>query len=157
MTIAKRLHQLGLDIPTAPEPLADYIPATLVAGAPDQLWVSGQVPLRDGSPIATGRLGESVDMATATACAEQCALNALACASGVLEGDLDRLQRVLRLACFVAYTPDFTDHPKVANGASELMGRIFGDNGRHVRAAVGVSSLPLGVPVEIEFVFQLRD
>ena len=156
MHIHSRLDEMGLTIPTASEPLAAYIPATIVEGSPPQLWIAGQVPLRDGTPLATGRLGESVDMETARSCARQCTLNALAAASGVLEGNLDRIDRVIRLACFVASTPEFTDHPKVANGASELLGEIMGDRGAHVRAAVGVASLPLGVPVEIEFVFQLK-
>ena len=156
MTISKRIDALGLTIPTPPEPLASYIPALTVPTEPPQLWIAGQVPLRDGAPVATGWLGESVDMDTAQVCARQCTLNALAAAAGELDGDLDRIDRVLKLACYVAATPDFTDHPRIANGASDLIADIFGDAGRHVRAAVGVSSLPLGVPVEIEFVFQMR-
>lgn len=157
MHIQSRLDELGVTIPTVPKPLAAYIPAMIVEGSPPQLWVAGQVPLSEGSPIATGRLGDDVDLETARACARQCTLNALAAAAGVLDGDLDRIQRAIKLACFVACTADFTDHPQVANGASELLGQIMDEKGAHVRAAVGVASLPLGVPVEIEFVFQLKD
>jgi len=156
MTIAKRIDALGLDIPTPPEPLACYIPALTVPSDPPQLWIAGQVPLRDGAPIAVGRVVESVDMETARVCARQCTLNALAAAAGELDGDLERIDRVLKLTCFVACGPGFTDQPTVANGASDLIAEIFGEAGRHVRAAVGVSSLPLGVPVEIEYVLQLR-
>jgi len=156
MTISQRIDALGLTIPTPPEPLASYIPALAVPGGAAQLWIAGQVPLLGGSPIAVGRVGESVDIETAQSCARQCTLNALAAAGGELGGDLDRIARVLKLSCLVACGPGFTDHPTVANGASDLLADIFGDAGAHVRAAVGVSSLPLGVPVEIEYVFRLR-
>jgi len=156
MQLAQRLTNLGLSIPTATKPLASYIPATILPTAPAQLFISGQVPVRDGKPIALGQVPDPVSIDLAVECARQCTLNALAAATTALDGDLDRIDRVLKLSCFVACGPDFTLHPKVANGASDLLQEIFDERGQHVRAAVGVPSLPLGVPVEIEFVFLLK-
>ncbi len=156
MDIEHRIAELGLEVPTAPKPLASYIPSLIVHGSPQLLYVSGQIPMRDGAPMATGRVGDAVSLEDAAACAAQCALNALAAAKGALDGDLNRIDRVVRLGGFVACNQYFTDHPKVVNGASDLMEQIFGERGRHVRAAVGVPSLPLGVPVEIEFLFALK-
>ena len=156
MDIEQRITQLGLVIPTPPKPLASYIPSLIVHGSPPLLYVSGQIPLKGGAPIATGHVGETVTIDQAKACAAQCALNGIAAAKGALEGDLSRIDRVVRLGGFVACGGSFTEHPAVINGASDLMEQIFADKGKHVRAAVGVPSLPLGVPVEIEFLFALK-
>lgn len=149
----RRLAELGLTLPTPAAPVAAYIP-TRRSGS--LLFVAGQIPLRDGKAIATGIVPTSVSLETARECARQCALNGLAAARAAL-GSLDRIQHVVRIGVFVASEPTFTDHPKIANGASELLVEIFGEAGKHARAAVGSSSLPLGVPVEIEFLFEVRD
>ena len=119
------------------------------------LFVSGQIPVRDGEVLRRGRCGDDVEVSEAAALARQCALNGLSAARGEL-GSLDRITRVVRIAGFVASTPDFRDQPAVVNGASQLLVDIFGEAGRHARAAVGVAALPLGVPVEVEFLFEIE-
>ncbi|CAE7662692.1 TCP17 [Symbiodinium necroappetens] len=156
MPLSSRITELGLSIPTSSKPLAVYVPAVRLPTTPEQIVVSGQVPLVDGAPLATGRVPNEVSIELAQECARRCVLNALAAVAGVVDGDLDRIDRVVRLGCFVACDASFTEHPKVANGASELLHELLGEKGRHARAAVGVPSLPLGVPVEIEFQFLLR-
>lgn len=146
-----RLAELGLTLPPPPKPVAAYIP-TKQAGS--LLFVSGQVPLRDGAMLATGTVPGVVPLEVAQACARQCVLNGLAAAKAAL-GSLSRIVSVVRVGCFVACDPSFTDQPKVANGASELLVEIFGERGRHARAAVGAPSLPLNAPVEVEFVFEV--
>ncbi len=148
----KRLADLGLSLPAAPKPVASYIPARRAGSL---VVVSGQIPVVDGELMAKGAVPGEVDLLTAVACARQCLLNGLAVLAAEA-GSLDRLDRVVRLGCFVACDPSFTEHPKVANGASDLLLEIFGDRGRHARAAVGCPSLPLGAPVEIEFMFEVR-
>lgn len=133
--------------------MAAYVPAVR-SGA--LVFTAGQLPLRGGTLLATGLVGVDVDEATAAACARQCALNALAAVAGEI-GDLDRVVRVVKLVGFVAGGPGFTNHPAVVNGASELMGLAFGEAGRHARSAVGVASLPLGAPVEVELVVEVAD
>jgi enamine deaminase RidA (YjgF/YER057c/UK114 family) len=155
MPLTDALARLGLDLPPAPAPLATYQPALFDEPA-GLVYVSGQVPMKDGSPLASGRVPDGVDLDTARACARQCALNGLAAAAGAVGGP-DRLARVIRVAGFVACTPEFTDQPKVIDGASALLTELMGEAGKHARAAVGVASLPLGVPVEIEFVFRVAD
>jgi len=155
MRLTERLVELGIDIPTYPKPLASYIPAVLIPTNPQQIITAGQIPIVDGTPMATGKVPTEVSIEFAQKCAQQCVLNALAAVSGLLDGEIDRIERVIRLGCFVACDSDFTQHPVVANGASDLLLELFGENGRHARAAVGVTSLPLGVPVEIEFAFHL--
>lgn len=147
------LAALGLALPAAPKPVASYIPARRSGSL---VFVSGQIPMRDGSLIATGSVPTRVDLPTAVECARQCLLNGLAVLAAEV-GSIDKLERVIRLGCFVACDASFTEHPMVANGASDLLLEIFGDRGRHARAAVGCPSLPLGAPVEIEFVFEVRD
>lgn len=149
---AARLEALGLTLPPPPKPVAAYIPWRLSGNL---LYISGQVPLRDGSLLAAGIVPREVDLATAQACARQCVLNGLAAAQAAL-GSLDRITQVVRVGVFVACDPSFTDQPKVANGASELLLEIFGEAGRHARAAVGAPSLPLNAPVEVEFLFEVR-
>lgn len=147
------LSSLGITLPAAPKPVAAYIPS--VRSGP-QLFVSGQVPLRDGKLTMTGALPAAGSIDDAAAAARQCALNALAVARAEL-GSLDRIARVVKLGVFVASEAGFGDQPKVANGASELMVQIFGEAGRHARAAVGCSALPLNATVEVEVIFQVAD
>lgn len=149
------LSQMGITLPAPPKPLAAYVPSVRASATLDTLFISGQLPLEQGELIAKGIVPDQVDNDTAIACAKQCAINALAVAQGAL-GSLDRISHVLKLSGFVAATPEFTDHPKIINGASLFIGELFGEAGTHARAAVGVSSLPLGAPVEIEFTFAIK-
>lgn len=151
MTYENRINELGLTLPEAPAPVAAYVPAKLVGNL---LYVSGQIPIADGSLMAKGRVPDQVSEDQARACARQCALNGLAVARAAL-GSLDRVKSVVRVGCFVASEPGFGGQPKIANEASELLVSIFGDAGRHARAAVGSVALPLNVPVEIEFLFEV--
>lgn len=146
-----RLAALGLELPAVAVPLAAYVPATAVG---NQVWTSGQLPVRDGKPIAVGKLGAGVTPEQGAECARQCALNALAAAAGIA-GGIDNIKRIVKLVVFVASDPSFSGQPAVANGASELMGEIFGEAGAHVRSAFGVAVLPLDVPVELELVVEV--
>ena len=146
-----RLEELGIELPPAAPPVASYVPV-VVSGA--FAFVAGQVPLRDGSPMVTGRLGDGVDVEVGQSAARQCALQALAALRAEL-GSLSRVRRIVRVGVFVASAPGFTDQPKVANGASDLFVEVFGEEGRHARAAVGVAELPLGVPVEVDLVAEV--
>jgi enamine deaminase RidA (YjgF/YER057c/UK114 family) len=149
--IAARLKALGLELPPAPSPVANYVPY-LLAG--NLLFVSGQIAKRADGSVITGRVPDSVGTEAAIEAAQVCALNLLAQAQAAL-GDLGRVAQVVRLTGFVNATPDFTDHPKVINGASDLMVAVLGDKGRHTRAAVGVAGLPAGSAVEIDAVFSV--
>lgn len=151
VSIDARLAELGLDLPQAAAPVAAYVPTVLAGGL---LHVSGQLPFIDGQ-LVTGRLGEDVSLEQGAAAARACALMLLAQAKAAL-GSLDRIAQVVKLGAFINSTGDFTDQPKVANGASELMQAVFGDAGRHARSAVGVPVLPLGAAVEIDAVFAVR-
>ncbi|MCH9780374.1 MAG: RidA family protein [Alphaproteobacteria bacterium] len=146
-SIAARLSAEGIVLPVPPTPVASYQPYVAMNG---MVWVSGQLPLRDGSLVMTGLVGDTVSEADALLCARQCAINILAVLSASVAGDWERLLRVVRLGGFVASTPDFVGQPKIINGASDLIGHVLGDRGTHARAAVGVASLPLGAPVEVE-------
>ncbi len=146
-----RLAALGLQLPSPPNPVAAYVPAKRLGNL---LYVSGQIPFRDGTLLAKGRVPDQVSVETARHCARQCALNGLAIARAAA-GSLDRIAQVVRVGCFVASEPGFEGQPGVANGASELLVEVFGEAGRHARAAVGSAALPLGVPVEVEFLFEL--
>ncbi len=150
MSPEKRLAELGLTLPAPAAPVAAYIP-TRRSG--NLLFVSGQIPVREGKMIATGVVPSAVSIETARDCARQCALNGLAAARAAL-GSLDRIRQVVRVGCFVACDTGFGDQPRVANAASELLVEVFGESGRHARAAVGTNALPLNVPVEIEFAFE---
>jgi len=155
--IHTRLRELNLTLPKPPKPVASYIPARTV-GADSGLklvFISGQVPLKDGALIAAGSVPGSVSMEQAQECARQCVLNGLAALESEI-GDLAKLRRVIRVGVFVACEHGFVDHPKVANGASDLLVAILGDAGKHARAAVGSPSLPLGAPVEVEFLFEVE-
>lgn len=149
-TPEERLAELGLDVPEVVPPLAAYVPAVR-SGA--HVYTSGQLPVRAGELLATGKVGAEVTPEEAHACAQQCALNAIAALRTQVE-DLSAVKRVVKVVVFVASAPDFTGQPQVANGASELFGEVFGDAGVHARSAVGVAALPLDVPVEVEVVFE---
>ena len=145
-----RLAELGLAIPPVAKPVAAYVPAVITGNL---VYTSGQLPFVDGALPATGKVGAEVDADAAAAMARTCVLNGLAAAHGVI-GSLDRITRVVKVVGFVASDPSFTGQPAVINGASELLGEIFGEAGTHARSAVGVAVLPLDAPVEIEFVFE---
>ena len=150
-TPEERLAELGLTVPEVVPPVAAYQPT---ARTGNLIFTSGQIPMRDGAPIATGKLGDGVSDELGYECARQCALNAIAAVKAEI-GSLDDVKRVVKVVVFVASTPDFTGQPKVANGASELLGEVFGDAGKHARSAVGVSVLPLDVPVEVEIIVEV--
>ncbi|MDQ3416102.1 MAG: RidA family protein [Actinomycetota bacterium] len=147
----QRLADLGLEVPQVAAPLAAYVPAASVGSL---VFTAGQLPLRSGELIATGLVGQGVSPDEAAMCAQQCALNAIAAVKAEI-GDLDRVRRVVKVVVFVASVPDFVGQPQVANGASELLGEVFGDAGRHARSAVGVAALPMGAPVEVELVVEV--
>ena len=149
-TPEERLAELGLSVPEVAKPVAAYIPAVRSGSL---VFTSGQLPMREGQLMATGKVGGEVSSEEAVACAQQCGLNALAAVRAEL-GDLSAVKRVVKVVCFVASTPDFTGQPAVANGVSELLGQVFGDAGRHARSAVGVPVLPLDAPVEVELVVE---
>ena len=151
-SIEKRLKDLGLTLPDAPAPVANYVPF-LIAG--DQLFISGQVSKAADGQMLTGVAGTSVDVARGQAAAKLCALNILAQAKAAL-GSLERIEQVLRLTGFVASSADFGDQPKIINGASDLMVAVLGDRGQHTRSAVGVASLPMGAAVEIDAILKIR-
>ena len=150
-TPEERLAELGLSVPEVAKPVAAYVPA-LRSG--NQVFTSGQLPMRSGELIATGKVGAEVTEEEAYACAQQCALNAIAAIRSEV-GDLSSVTQVVKVVVFVASAPGFTAQPKVANGASELFGEVFGDAGRHARSAVGVAELPLDAPVEVEVLVSL--
>ena len=152
MTPQERLTDLGLTLPEAPKPVAAYVPSVRTGNL---LYISGQLPFRDGQLIAIGPVPSAVSIEQAQEAARQCVLNALAVLAEAVGGDLDRVRRIVRLGVFVASDPTFTDQPKVANGASELLQDIFGDLGRHARAAVGSVALPLGASVEVEMIAEV--
>ena len=151
-SIDHRLNELGLVLPDAPAPVAAYVPAVRSG---NQLIVSGQIPFSGGELTAKGSVPSEVSLEAAQAAARQCVLNGLAVAKVSL-GSLDAVRQVVRLGVFVMSDAGFFDQPKVANGASELMVDIFGDAGRHARAAVGVIALPLGASVEVEMLLEVR-
>ena len=150
--IQERLSELGITLPVAPKPVAAYVPAVRTG---DLVFVSGQVPLRDGELLHAGAVPSAVTPEAASEAARQCVLNALAVLADQLDGDLDRVRRIVRLGVFVASDPDFKGQPRVANGASELLGEIFGDAGHHARATIGSIALPLGATVEVELVAEV--
>ncbi|MFA5955846.1 RidA family protein [Hyphomicrobium sp.] len=151
-SIDERLTELGLKLPEAPQPVANYVPF-LLSG--DQLFISGQISKDGTGRVLIGTLGGALSVEQGQEAARHCALNLLAQAKAAL-GDLNRVAQVLRLTGFVASTPDFTDQPKVINGASDLLVSVLGDAGRHTRSAVGVASLPLNACVEIDAIFKIR-
>lgn len=152
MDIHAKLRELNLTLPAAPKPVAVYVPAVRTG---DLIFISGQLPFKDGKLLATGPV-PTVSVEDAKLAARQCVLNALAVLGDQIDGDWSRVVRFVRLGAFVASANDFTGQPQVANGASELLGALFGDAGKHARAAVGVNVLPLGATVEVEMVVQVR-
>ncbi|MGQ0663713.1 MAG: RidA family protein [Pseudomonadota bacterium] len=148
--IEARLQELGIALPSAAVPVANYVPFVRTG---DLVFVSGQITLQDGKPEFIGKLGREFGVAAGREAARLCAINILAQLKAAL-GDLDRVKRCVKLTGFVNSTPEFADHPKVINGASDLMVEVLGEAGRHARAAVGAASLPLGVAVEVEAVFE---
>ncbi|MEJ7635395.1 RidA family protein [Aeromicrobium sp.] len=146
-----RLAGLGLQVPPVPPPVAVYVPAVRTGS---YVYTSGQLPLRDGQLLLTGKVGGEVSAEEAYDCARQCALNAIAAVKSQVE-DLDSVVRVVKATVFVASTPDFTGQAAVANGASELFGAAFGEAGQHARSAVGVPVLPLDAPVEVELIVEV--
>lgn len=151
MSIEQRLADLGIALPPAAAPVAAYVP--VVASGPFA-HVSGQLPFIDGQ-LVTGRLGEDVTVERGTAAARACGLMILAQLQAAL-GSLDRIERIVKLGAFISSTADFTDQPRIANGASELMVEVFGDSGKHARSAVGVPVLPLGAAVEVDAIVALK-
>jgi enamine deaminase RidA (YjgF/YER057c/UK114 family) len=150
-TPEERLADLGLSVPAVATPVAAYIPAVRSGG---HVFTSGQLPMRDGQLMLTGKVGGEVSQDEAVECARQCALNALAAIRAEV-GELSAIVRIVKVVVYVASTPDFTAQPQVANGVSELLGEVFGDAGRHARSAVGVGVLPLDAPVEVELVVEV--
>ena len=152
MTIEAKLAELGLTLPEPAAPVAAYVPVAIVGGL---AYVSGQVSMAGGKLIK-GRLGEDMTLDEGIAAARACGLMIVAQLKAALGGDLSRVERVVKLGAFVSSTAEFTDQPKVANGASELMVALFGEAGRHARSAVGVPVLPLGVAVEVDAIVSVR-
>jgi len=150
-TPEQRLEELGLSVPEVAKPVAAYVPA-LRSGS--HVFTSGQLPMREGQLVATGKVGGEVTPEEAVECARVCALNALAAVRAEV-GELSNVKRIVKVVAFVASTPDFTGQPGVANGASELFGEVFGEAGQHARSAVGVPVLPLDAPVEVELVVEV--
>jgi enamine deaminase RidA (YjgF/YER057c/UK114 family) len=150
-TPEERLAELGLSVPEVAKPVAAYVP-TVRTGS--YIFTSGQLPLREGQLITTGKVGGEVTPEEAVECARQCALNALAAVRAEV-GELSRVKKIVKMVAFVASTPDFTGQPGVANGASELFGEVFGEAGQHARSAVGVPVLPLDAPVELELIVEV--
>ena len=151
-SIAARLAELGIRLPDPAAPVAAYVPAVEINGL---LYISGQLPFRDDGSLITGRLGEDYDVSHGFEAAERCGVMLLAQMKKAL-GSLDRVERIVRLGAFVASDPHFTDQPQVANGASELMEKAFGEAGRHARAAVGVPVLPRGAAVEVDAIVAVK-
>lgn len=152
MTPEERLADLGLELPPAPEPMAAYVPFVRTG---DLVFVSGQGPVTPGQPIPKGKVPDDVPLERAQELARTTCLNGLAIVRSAV-GELSKVRRVVKLTVFVASSPGFDSQHLVANGASELLGEVFGDAGRHARAAVGVAELPFGIPVEIAFVFEVE-
>lgn len=153
--VEARLAELGHTLPNVPAPIAAYVPATQTGNL---VFTSGQLPTIDGQLLATGLVGSEagdVDVDTARKCAERSGLNALAAVKSVI-GDLDKVVRIVKVTGFIACRPDFTNHSAIMNGASELFGEVFGDAAKHARSSVGMSALPLGAPVEVEIIVEVR-
>lgn len=151
MTPTERLAELGIVLPSVAAPAGAYVPARRSGSL---VWTAGQVPFVDGKLLATGKVGAEVDADTARDLARTCVLNALAAVDSLV--GLDSVTGVVKLVGFVASDPSFTGQPGVINGASELLGEVFGEAGAHARSAVGVAELPLGVPVEVELIVEVR-
>ena len=151
MTPEEKILSLGIDLPEVPKPLGSYVPFVRTGNL---VYLSGMLPLREGKLEKTGRVGESVNLQEAVECARLSAINGLAVLKSAI-GGLGNIRRCVKISGFVASASDFTDQPKVINGASDFLVEIFGDAGIHARAAVGVNVLPMNSPVEVEFIFEV--
>ncbi|MCB1651238.1 MAG: RidA family protein [Alphaproteobacteria bacterium] len=152
MSIVQKLQKLGYELPQAAAPAANYVPY-VVSGS--HIYISGQIPFLNGQSMHLGRVGDDLTLEQGVEAAKACALNILAQAHAAVDGDWGRIKRLVKLGGFVNCTPDFTDQPKVVNGASDLMVAVMGEAGKHARFAVGAPSLPLGVAVEIDAMFEI--
>lgn len=153
MTIATKLQELNLTLPAVSMPAANYVPCNISGNT---LYVSGTLPMLEGKPQFIGKVGREFTIEQGQECARLCTLNILAHAKNALGGDFSRIAKLVRMGIFVNAPENFTDHPKVANGASDLMVALMGDHGKHARFAVGVSGLPFGVAVEVDATFELK-
>jgi enamine deaminase RidA (YjgF/YER057c/UK114 family) len=152
-SIAEKLKEMGIVLPQVSLPAANYVPCTISGNT---LYVSGQLPMLEGKPQFIGKVGRDYSIEQGQECARLCTYNILAHVQNILGGDLSRIAKLIRMGIFVNAPDDFTDHPKVANGASDLMVGLMGDAGKHARFAVGVSGLPFGVAVEVDATFELK-
>jgi enamine deaminase RidA (YjgF/YER057c/UK114 family) len=150
--VEKKLHEMGLTVPEAPKPVAAYVPGVKVG---EFIYTSGQIPLVNGEVKYKGKVGKEVSPENAYEAAKVCALNCLGVIKGLV-GDLDKVERVVKIVGFVNSAPGFNMQPKVINGASELVGKVFGENGGHARSAVGVSELPLDSTFEVEMIVKIK-
>jgi enamine deaminase RidA (YjgF/YER057c/UK114 family) len=151
--IEARLKELGVSLPIPPMPVASYVPYTISGNL---VFLSGQIPIADGALKYVGKLGVDIPLEAGQAAAQLCAINLLAQLKNACGGDLDRVVRCLKVGVFVNAAPEYRQHPEVANGASDLIAALFGDAGKHARAAVGVGSLPRGVAVEVDAIFEIK-
>lgn len=154
MTIDSKLKELGIDLPTPPAAVANYVPYSKNGGV---VIISGQLPMKEGKVAFKGKVGDALSVEEGQEAARQCAINILTQLKGACGGDLGKVKQCLRIGGFVNCGPDFEDQPKVINGASDLMVAVFGEKGRHARAAVGVNALPLGAAVEVEATFLIEE
>lgn len=153
MNFHEQLAALGLSLPLAPKPVAAYVPAVRSGNL---VYISGQLPMKDGQLLATGPVPSTCSFEAAHAAAQQCVLNGLAVLGDQIGGDFSRVVRIVRVGAFVQSDDGYTEQPKIANGGSELLQKLFGEAGRHARAAIGTNSLPLGASVEIELLVEIR-
>jgi len=153
MTAEEKLKELSVELPEIPKPLGSYVPFVKTGNL---VYLSGMLPLKDGVLLKTGRVGDTVSLEDAVLCARTAAVNALAVLKSAI-GSLENVQRCVKITGFVASSADFADQPKVMNGASDLLFQVFGEEGRHARAAVGVNILPMNSPVEVEFIFEVKE
>jgi enamine deaminase RidA (YjgF/YER057c/UK114 family) len=151
--IDKRLAELGIELPVAAKPVANYVPWVRTGNL---VFISGQGPMENGKLTLQGHLGKDISVEDGIKSARLCAINVLAQLKDACGGDLDRVKRVVKLVGFVNATADFQDHPKVINGASDLMVEVFGDKGRHARSAVASPSLPFGISTEVEAIIEVE-
>ena len=153
MQIEAKLKELGLNLPEVPKPVAEYIPAKIVGNL---VFCSGQGPIKEGVPVYIGRLGKELTVEEGYETAKICAINCLSAVKSVI-GSLDRIDEIIQIRGFVNSAPEFTRQPEVINGASELLVKLFGEKGKHVRLAVGTSILPNNIPVELEMILKIKD
>ena len=151
--IDRKLESLGIEIPDAPVPAANYVPCII---SNNLAFIAGQIPFKDGKIEYTGKVGKDIDIPTAKEVARLCALNIVAVLKTSLDGDLSRVVRCIKLGIFVSCVENFNKQPEVANGASDLMIEVFGENGKHSRFAVGTNNLPRNVPVEVDGIFEIN-